>query len=81
MLPIKAPAKRASTVWQTFDVLLAKHNVCQFGHHTQKQKMFLNHFKSIGKRVAVGSVRPNIKLIDTSGSRLIASSQLLNTIS
>ena len=31
--------------------------------------------------VAVGRVRPNIKLIDTCSSRLIASRQLLNTIS
>ena len=37
--------------------------------------VFLNLFS-----VAVGRVRPNIKLIDTCGSRLIASSQLLNTI-
>ena len=31
--------------------------------------------------VAVGRVRPNIKLINTCGSRLIASRQPLNTIS
>ena len=31
--------------------------------------------------VAVGMVRPNIKLINTCGKRLIASRQLLNTVS
>ena len=48
----KASAKRTSIVWQTFEVLLVKHNVGGFGHHTNmhtldkrffacdKQKMF-----------------------------------------
>ena len=42
----KAPAKRASIVWQTFELLLVKHNVCQFAitqtfFDSEKQKMFL----------------------------------------
>ena len=28
----KAPAKRTDIVWQTFGILLVKHNVRQFGH-------------------------------------------------
>ena len=30
----QTPAKRTNIVWQTFDVLLVKHNVCRFCHDT-----------------------------------------------
>ena len=30
----KAPAKRTNIVWQTFEVLFVKQNVCWFGHYT-----------------------------------------------
>ena len=56
----KAPTKQTNFVWQAFKVLLVKHNVCQFGHHTNmldklffacdKQKMFLKSFKNIDKQ-------------------------------
>ena len=30
----KAPANRTNIVWQTFEVLFVKQNVCWFGHYT-----------------------------------------------
>ena len=36
----KVPVKQTTIVWQTFEVLQVKHNVCQFGHYIS---MFLTN--------------------------------------
>ena len=57
----KNPAKRKYIVWQTFEILLVEHNVCQFGHYTSKflanifllvtsKKMFLKSVKNSDKQ-------------------------------
>ena len=54
----KAPAKRTNIVWQTFEVLFVRQNVCWFGHYTNtcltnilcQAKNVFELFKNIDKQ-------------------------------